>query len=262
MDFPLLDDDRRFCYARTGLLKKSWKDPKVLDALIDFFRVDGKPAVLSKLSDDDKRSAIKRELAHLNGSKLSQWRGARDVEMLAVAILAAEGIPTAIRDEVFCPVQVEADLYKPVAAWLKKIEHIAEPEVQLGKSRVDVLGFRKGWLTTSIIAVELKNDLEELKRGFNQMTDYAGYAHKVYLACTPQLAAKYVRSHAEAPNVTQWEGDVLTEKFKKGQFGLLIVEGNDVYEVQESREFRPSSDHVKEIALVVEERQKKVAVSG
>lgn len=104
-----------------------------------------------------------------------------------------------------------------------------------GRSNGAVIGYRKRGLLRSarVVAVELKNELEQLKRGLDQMTTFADYAHVVYLACTPALGAAFLDSHAEGRGVRSWDPDLLTKKLNSFGFGLLLVEGRDVNEIVE-----------------------------
>ncbi|MGH9452044.1 MAG: MmcB family DNA repair protein [Terriglobia bacterium] len=57
-------------------------------------------------------------------------------------------------------------------------------EVSFGRNTADLVGRARGG---EIVIVELKNGLEEFKRAFNQLAGYRGYAHRVYIACTPPI---------------------------------------------------------------------------
>ncbi len=128
----------------------------------------------------------------------------------------------------------------------------------MGTSRVDVLGSKKGgWLSaTEIVAVELKNDLAQMKRGLDQMTNYADYAHRVYLAITPFLAAAYLDSHSEGLQGPPLGcGCVLDRKLEQFGFGLLLVEGNSVYEHRQAKPRVPHAKKLQEVELALRGRE-------
>jgi hypothetical protein len=122
-------------------------------------------------------------------------------------------------------------------------------EIQLGRRRIDVLGYKKPGLMGSprLTAVELKNSDEQFRRGPDQMGTFAEYAHAVYLACTPAFAADYLERSAEHRAVNHWDPTLLDRKLKQGGFGLLIVERDNVFEVITPVEQTPDEQKVVKI---------------
>ncbi len=123
----------------------------------------------------------------------------------------------------------------------------------MGRCRVDLVGYRSaGFLRAGrAVAVELKNDLGQLKRGLDQMATFRDYGHEVYLACTPALAAEYLDSHAEAPGVRRWDSAVFDRKLGEFGFGLLLVEDDDVNVHLEPRRKEVAEDKLAELAAVL-----------
>lgn len=119
----------------------------------------------------------------------------------------------------------------------------------------NVLGYRRPGLLrgSRAVAVELKNDVEQLKRGLDQLATFKDYANAVYLACTPALAASYLDRHAGARNVRQWDPELLTRKLKTMGVGLLIVEGSMVMEMLKPVETAPDDRKNKELLDVLRE---------
>ena len=79
------------------------------------------------------------------------------------------------------------------------------------------------------MAVELKNDLAEFKRFCDQASNYRLYADQVYLACTPHMAAEYVKKHAmPRGKLKKWDPEVFNDKLKGIGCGLLLVLGDEV----------------------------------
>jgi hypothetical protein len=148
-------------------------------------------------------------------------------------------------DDKFYDVAREDDLRRPVARWLQSRGDEPYMEIQLGRRRIDVLGYnRRG---ARLTAVELKNSDEEFKRGPDQMGSFAEYAHAVYLACTPAFAANYLELNAFHRAVNHWDPTLLDRKLKQGGFGLLIVERDAVFEVIGPVERSPSPERVARI---------------
>ncbi len=58
------------------------------------------------------------------------------------------------------------------------------------------------------------------------MTTYADYAHEVYLACTPAMAAEYLRKHADSREAKRWDREAFDRKLQKLGVGMLLVEGD------------------------------------
>jgi hypothetical protein len=237
-------------------LQRALDDDRVLDTLVRDLQVPGKPAVLKALSRAEKLQAIERQIEHFRASMTSVWRDASPPEVLAASIFRCQ-LPDRHVFKLFCNVKNERALLAPVSAWLNAKDLPAFDEVPMGTNRVDVLGYRKGgWLSsTEIVAVELKDDLNQMKRGLDQMTTYGEYAHKVYLAITPYLAAMYLDQHAEASKVCHWDAGVLDRKLEQFGFGLLLVEGDQVFEYRQPKPREPQAKKLQEIDLALRKRE-------
>ncbi len=148
-------------------------------------------------------------------------------------------------EDKFYDVAREEDLRRPVARWLQSRGDEPYMEIQLGRRRIDVLGYRRSG--PRLTAVELKNSDEEFRRGPDQMGSFAEYAHAVYLACTPAFAADYLERNAEHRAVNHWDPTLLDRKLKQGGFGLLIVERDTVFEVINPVEQSPSPERVAKV---------------
>ncbi len=248
-------DTVRFAYLRLPLLRRAMEDDKLLDVLVREVEVPGKPAVLKALSRAEKIRAIDAQIEHFRSSPTSVWRDASPPEILAATIYQS-GMSDKFVMNLFSNVKNEAALKAPVTAWLRaKNLHVFD-EVPMGSCRTDLLGYSKGgWLTSSeLIAVELKDDLNQLKRGLDQMASYGDYAHKVYLACTPFLAAEYLWAHAGGVKVKHWDAHVLDRKLEQIGSGLLLVEGESIYEYRTPRLRTPDSKKLEEVELALKGR--------
>lgn len=255
-------DDRYYCYMPGAQVRHALSEVVVLDALMPVLGVEGKPAQLKRMPADQKLDAIEERIAHLRRAKMSLFRDVEPAEIVAACIFREFG--NSKGGSLFHAVKQEKQLAKPVALWLRERKK-AEPygEVPMGTKRIDVMGHRKGGFFSSevIIAVELKNELEQLKRGLDQMATFSEYASEVYLACTPYMAASYLNKHAESPSVTHWDPEALNNKLKKFGFGLLLVAPtapDPVVEVFPPRSGAPSAKKLKETLSIIENRRKDI----
>jgi hypothetical protein len=248
-------DTVRFAYLRLPLLRKAMEDTKLLDILVKELGVPGKPAVLKALSRDEKVKAIDVQIEHFRTTPTSEWHGVSPPEVLAGAIFQS-GLSDRVVMNLFSNVKNEAALKAPISAWLRAKDLHVFDEVPMGSSRTDLLGYKKGsWFSSSeLIAVELKDDLNQLKRGLDQMASYGDYAHKVYLACTPYLGADFLSSHAAGVKVKRWDAQVLDRKLEQVGSGLLLVEGEQVYEYRAPRLRTPDSKKLEEVELALKGR--------
>lgn len=229
--FRDMHDDERHSYLRVGPLKDVLRMPRVLDALIVSLGVPCKSRTVRGLSDEEKFEAIRREIEHLCSSPFSLYSGVRQGEALAAVLLESD-VRCGLVDELTRPVRLERDLLAPVAAWLVGRGLSAHDEVPVGNNRVDVVGHRPTGVFRGevVVAVELKNSLTQLRRGMDQLATYAQYAHEIWLACTPELASQYLLAHGRASSVDRWDSTILDKKLQSIGCGLLLVEGDRVYE--------------------------------
>jgi hypothetical protein len=219
---------RYYCYLRASKLLSLTGNPKVLDALLADLKVDGLAHAL-KLPTEEKFSLIEHAIEHKRTTPTSQWYGCEPPEILAAAIYTSAKVPRRLQAELWCEIKQEAQLSDPVKKWLSANKYVPYEEIPMGTKRVDVLGYRREtfFKGTYLVAVELKNDLVQMQRGLDQMTTYRQYAHEVWLACTPALAAAYLQKHASGVKVKRWDFDVLRKKLEGFGFGLMLVEESD-----------------------------------
>ena len=248
-------DADRFAYLRSTLLLRVLENDKLLNVLVRDFEVPGKPAFLKALPPEEKFKAIAAQIEHLQSASTSQWHDVHQLEILAAHIFQSN-MPEKFVAELFADVKTEAALKSPVTAWLRGKDMHVFDEVPMGTCRADLFGYKKGGFFSSseLIAVELKNDVGQLRRGLDQMTSYGDYAHKVYLACTPFLAANYLATHAGGAKVKRWDGDVLNRKLGQIGAGLLLVEGGEVFEYVTPRARKPDAKKWEEIEFALRGR--------
>jgi hypothetical protein len=225
--------DETYCYLKGSRIRSALKHQRVLDALIDELQVPGKASRVRNLSMAEKVCAITDQVFHYCHGTTSIWCETSPEDVVAAALWRSRLVNPLAAFDVFCSVRREDDLVEPVRNWLEADGFDAFTEVAMGRCRADVVGHRKAGLfglrPQRVIAVELKNDLGQLRRGLDQMVTYNDYAHEVYLACTPALAIQYLDSHANARAVQHWDSEVLDRKLEKFGLGLLLVEGNEVH---------------------------------
>jgi len=229
------DEHERYCFARRECLQTALEQPKVLDALMVDLGVPGKPAANRRLPAEKKVEAIAKEIAYRCDQPTSMWYEAAPLEVLAGELWMSRLAATP-RAELWPKVRKEADLLAPIAADLREQDMEVYAEIPMGRKRIDVLGHRqKGWFRSEKVwGVELKNELSQLKRGLDQMTTFAQYSTRIYLACTPALGAQFLAAHAKARGVMRWDPEILSAKLERAGIGLWLVEGNEVFEVLEA----------------------------
>lgn len=240
-------DDERYCYVRASKLMDYYSDPIVIGALMKQLEVPGTIATHNLMTEREKKAAIEAKIENFSQIPYSFWYGVPPPEILAASIWRCRGVflsQRVIQDR-FYDVAREEDLRRPVARWLQSRGDEPYMEIQLGRCRIDVLGYRRSG--SRLTAIELKNSDEEFRRGPDQMGSFAEYAHAVYLACTPAFAADYLERNAEHRAVNHWDPTLLDRKLKQGGFGLLIVERDTVFEVISPLEQTPSPERVAKI---------------
>jgi hypothetical protein len=253
-------DETRFCFLRVRLLKELIKDYRILDALLQTLQVPGKSlAALKKLDEREKINLIEAQIEHFRGSKTSLWYGIDAPEVLAASIWRSAPLSnTIVLKEIFRDVIRENELAAPVAKWLAARNYDPYGEIPMGTKRIDVLGHKKVLfgLREQLIGIELKNEVSQLQRGLDQMTTFGEYAHGIYLACTPALAAEYLDRHSSGRNVHHWDPKVFHRKLKSFGFGLLLVEGEKVYEILKPSEREPDGCRIKETIAALSQKLK------
>lgn len=188
-----------------------------------------KAASLKAMSVGDKRRAVQTLVEARKNQPGAVTYGLHELEVFVIALREALEASKENRNftkMIWPGVKKEADLLSPIAAYYREREYEVYREVPMGRKRVDALCHKKGGFLRSehLLAIELKNDLAQLKRGFDQMTTFADYAHGVYLACTPEMAFNFLQDHAKARAVHKWDFKALENKLSRAGIGLLIVQ--------------------------------------
>jgi hypothetical protein len=240
-------DDERHCYIRSSKLIEYYSDPTVIAALMERLQVPGTTATHNLMNDQEKKAAIEAQIDFYSQTPSSFWYRVPPREILAASIWRCGGdiLSQRVIEDKFYDVAREEDLRRPVARWLQSRDEQPYMEIQLGRRRIDVLGYNTRG--PRLTAVELKNSDEEFRRGPDQMGSFAEYAHAVYLACTPAFAADYLERNAEHRAVNHWDPTLLDRKLKQGGFGLLMVERDNVFEVIKPVEQSPLPERVSKI---------------
>ncbi len=229
----------RYAYAKKDELLEAVLNPRNLGPLMATLEVPGKPATLKRLSADEKLEAISHQIEHLKAAPTSFWHGLDELDILAGAFWRAQ-ITKAARHRMWPSVRKEADLLLPMSRALEADGYQPFKEISTGRRRVDILGFkRSGFIfkTDKLVAVELKNDFQELKKGFNQMTTYTSYANLVYLGCTPALCVQFLDEHTKGRRVKKWDPNALDEKLRRAGLGLSLIEGEETEDVIDAKWF-------------------------
>lgn len=229
-----------FAYLPVPILETLVDDAAFLDLLLATSGVTTKASSLKAMSVEEKRRAVKTIVESHKNQPGAVTHGLHELEILAVLLgqaTAAAKMPAKYVKMLWPSVKKEADLLAPVAAHYRTEKYEVYREIPMGRKRVDILCHKPaGFLRAEhLIAIELKNSLAELKRGIDQLTTFADYAHSVYLACTPALAVEFLTDHASARGVHKWDPKALENKLSRAGIGLLIVRENDVFEVARAR---------------------------
>ncbi len=246
----------RHCFLRTELLRQYAEDERLLTLLASELNVPGKPQAMKSLDAKEKFKLITKQIAHLTSTKSSPWHKVDDREVFAAAIWKVKVPKDAAGREALNSVRAESALLQPCREWLSTEGYEPHNEVPMGTARVDVLGYRRstmmGLRPERVVAIELKNERAQLKRGLDQMTTYALYAHETYLACTPAFAADYLWYHVQSRAVQAWDAFLLRKKLESFGFGLLLVEGTQVYNVIQARRRACEASKLNEIKAVID----------
>jgi hypothetical protein len=265
--FKGLESGDRRCYLRVSVIRDLVRQPDVVRALLDDLGVPGKLTTIKSLSHDQMFEALSSAIDYNVSSKTSLWFGTRGGEVLAGALFAGAvgaGGPhwkkaQKIVAPAFCSVTTESALLRPVARWLTNKSMQVYDEVPMGTKRADVVGFRESkflglFAETDVLSVELKNEYSQLKRGLDQLAAFGDYSTGVYLACTPLLAASYLYKHAVGKEVMHWDEEILDRRARDHGFGILIVEGDDVYEWIKPKKFAITEPKMRELRAAIAKR--------
>jgi hypothetical protein len=216
-------DATRFCYLRLRRLKVAIKDPRILAALVEELEIPGDNA-----GDAGTRktfAAIERRIEELRATETSLWYGVAAPEVLAASIFRAKRLANGPVQELFTHAPHERDLVGPITAWLKGGGLAPSQHISVGNARADFGGYRKGMMSgPRVVAVQMRNDLGELKRALDELVGLKPYTNATYLACTPAMAAAYLADFAAARGVHRWDPVALRRKLYASGSGLLLVE--------------------------------------
>lgn len=230
----VLADGIRYAYARSPLLAKVFEQRATVDAAIGSLGVPIVEARRARLSDDEARRALKDYIQFLSSFEAGGFYRVPPPEIAAAALVRST-LPDELRRTAFHDLPDEDSLTAPVARYLIRKGYDVFLEVDTSRKRADLIGHRSGPFGGTTVAVELKNAVADFDRGMSQITTYAGYAHHVWVGCTPALAAALLDDHTKGVAVLGWDPKWLEKKLASAGCGLLLVEAGKVTEVLEPR---------------------------
>lgn len=240
-----LADDVRYAYAKSPLLAKLFAERATIDAVSQALEVPIAKAHKGKLTDGDAKAALEQHVNHLRSMKASPWHGLSAADVAAAGLVKST-LPVATKDRAFSSTKREADLTAPVAKLMSGYGFTVFDEVSTGRCRADLLGWKDGIFSPTVIVLELKNTVKDFERGMNQVATYAGYAHEVWVACTPWAAAKCLDEHSRGKAVHAWDPMWLKNKLEGVGCGLVLVEFGQAVIVQRPRKNDVDSKRVAE----------------
>lgn len=242
----------RYAYARSTVLAQVFRERVVVDAVSRTLAVPIATGRQGTLSDGEAREALRAHVVYLRGLPTSPWYGVPAAEIAAAALFRSDA-PVEAKHLSFPAVACEDDLSATIASYMRSYSLNVYAEVPVGRNRVDLLG-RRDLIVTDLVAVELKNTVEDFKRGTDQLTTYACYAHEVWVACTPHTAAAYLNDHSRGDCVHSWDPKWLDRKLDKVGAGLLLVEEGHVVRVRGPRTNWVTSKSKREIRAALTSR--------
>ncbi|MEO7037382.1 MAG: hypothetical protein ABI548_25730 [Polyangiaceae bacterium] len=174
-----IEDSEFYGYMSGGVLRLLLDKDEVLDLLMADLDGLGKPAQQKRLAKAEKLAAIEAHALHHQKQPTSPWHRVGVPEILVGLLWRASLSAPKKWSDVFYWPKKETDLEKPVADWLRERGWKVYREVAMGTKRPDLVGYKEGGRPGShrIVAVELKNEVSQLKRGLDRMTTFGEYSH-------------------------------------------------------------------------------------
>jgi hypothetical protein len=257
MNFGLLTDPdaTRFCGLRLRRLKAAMDDPTILDALLTTLEVPGQG--LSALSRGKKRAAVEERIEVLRGSQTSLWYGVPAPEVFAASIFRAKALASDAVGTLFTEAQQAQDLVPAVATWMNGGGLTVVGGIPFGGTRVDIAGYRKGFLSKArAVAVQIKNDVADIKGALEDLKTFVPYTNTTYLACTPALVAEFLWASVAAADggVARWDAEALVRALQESGSGLLLVEGDALSQALLAKERTLDAKTIEALAALIPER--------
>ncbi len=217
-------DTTRYSGLRLRRLKEALKDPRVPEAVVEELGV-------AEPSGSNKMAAIERRIEELRGIKSSLWYEVPAPEVLAASIFRARKLQGPFVDGLFRRVARVQDLAAPLTTWLDLAGLTAYPGNAPGLGRANLIGYRGRSMIGGghVVGIEAANDVDELARALDEPKRARDSLTASYLACTPALVAQLL--WARTAVAARWEADALRQRAQAGGFGLLLVEGDAVWQV-------------------------------
>jgi hypothetical protein len=216
-------DTTRYSGLRLRKLKQAIRESQVLEALVEELEV-----VVA--SGSKKLPAIERRIDELRTTKSSRWYEVAAPEVLAASVFRAKKLQGPFVDSLFKRAASVRDLAAPLATWLDLAGLTAHPGNAPGLGRANLIGYRGRSMMGGghVVGIEATNDLTQLGRALDEPKRERDNLTASYLACTPAVVAELLWARSDVSS--RWEADALRQKAQAGGFGLLLVEGDGVWQ--------------------------------
>ena len=191
-----------------------------VDALLKGMAPPGTYAGLKKLTDEQKLAKARELAADLKDLEPKKYKLLTPDSILicqCYRALADKKPAKKVFDAIFGP-DDEVEIKEPVARFCYRQGLTIFVEVPIGKSKADIIGYRRTG-KVRLIAVELKTRTEELKKCFAQLMDYQSGVDRAFLATTPGAIVKYLCADKE-----EIDPRALDEELRKCGAGLIVVD--------------------------------------
>jgi predicted DsbA family dithiol-disulfide isomerase len=206
----------RFCYLDRAFIDEVMENEVAQRNLAMQLGIALSSSHWDRLSSSKKAEQLLDAAAYQSRAP-TKWHGLQPLEVIAGVVLETIDI-----DHFLPAAGIEAELTLPVEMWLLDRGYDSFTEVPIGKNRIDVLGVHSK--TGEVVGIELKNDLSQMKRGVDQITEFGQFCDRMYLGVTPALAARYLAEHGNHRDTSGWDPRFLDDKLSSIQAGLLLVD--------------------------------------
>ena len=197
-------------------VSKGKRGPKNLRTLLSFLKWPGE---IESLTVEESIEMLLRQAKYVKEQRRDLAK-LNHQEVTALSILESD-LPLQVKQEVFGDAASEEHLKAPVAKFLGEKGFAAYEEVKIGKSKADLVGWRKAWsIQNKLWAIELKVNPDEMKRSLDQITDYGKAADETFLGATPFAIIRYLRKYGRS----WYSNELLEEKLEKVGAGLIVVD--------------------------------------
>lgn len=219
--------DKWHCYVRPAALQALLETPGAVELLLDLLGSEESASLESGTREQQLRS-LRRQAIHLAVRPDSPFCGLSIEEILVLTAYTSDWFDKTTWKREVSRHPDEREIEAACREWVHDRTATIRTGQQLGSQRFRLVGYAFADYVAPeqvVFAIAFCLSAHAMARDLDQLTAEGGFAHELYVACSPATALDYLElSSRSAGGTPRWDASALDRRLRRLGLGLLLVE--------------------------------------